>query len=635
MASPNDRWRGIAAPLSPRLRMRLAPCAVVGLYLVVGAAYAARVPPWEAPDEAWHLAYAEALAAGRLPAAGETYEHHQPPLYYLWPALGLRIAGLARVPRAPDNPRYPLATAVAQHPPGDPAGALVRWLRVFCGLLGALPIVLAWATARAAWAGRPRPAGPPLAAAIAVAAVPQYGFITHAISNDTLAAACGALAAYGLVAWAAGGAPRRAAGGAAAGLALGWLAKLNVMPVAAAVPLALFARWRRERGADPQALRTAAAGGAVVVTGWAVVAATTACLAPSVHADIVANVARRGIAAGDAVGGAADLARLVSGLATSLWARFGWLNVDLPWPLYAVPAVGLALAGMGLARVLRAPVIAAPGARGGPDPAALRVALAIVAVVFAAAVRNLFADPQPQGRFLFPGLSALGLLLAAGWHGLGDGHRARRGRGAGIVAIILLALLAASHVVALGWTLPRAYAPDAASAWRWDVRTMPALPTVAASLDAAAAGSDGRGIVQSFRAGCDGLRRAEVAVARAPGGGGGRIVAELDDERGRPLGRSATVLDAVPAAGAGPPAWVGVDVPPVADSAGRGYALSVAIAPPPDRTGDGAGSPPAPGHAPRLLFFGVPGADLYPDGALVVDGRAEPGDLALVTWCEP
>lgn len=632
MASPNERWRGIAAPAAPRLRMRLAPCVVVGLYLVVGAAYAARVPPWEAPDEAWHLAYAEALAAGRLPTAGETYEHHQPPSYYLWPALGLRIAGLARVPRAPDNPRYPLATAVAQHPPGDPAVALVRWLRVFCGLLGALPIVLAWATARAAWVGRPRPAGPPLAAAIAVSAVPQYGFITHAISNDTLAAGCGALAAYGLVAWAAGGAPRRAAGCAAAGLALGWLAKLNVLPVAAAVPLALFARWRRDRGADRHALRTAAAGGAVVVTGWAVVATTTACLAPSVHADIVANVARRGIAAGDAVGGAAELARLVAGLAMSLWARFGWLNVDLPWPLYAVPAAGLAVAGVGLARAFRARGAAAPGA----DRGAVLVALALVAAVLAAAVRNLFADPQPQGRFLFPGLSALGLLLAAGWHGLWGGNCARRGRGAGIVAMVGLTLLMASHVVALGWTLPRAYAPDPTSAWRWDVRTMPARPDVAASLDVAAAGSAGAGLVQSFRAGCDGLRRAEVAAARAPGSGdGGRIVADLVDARGRLLGRSATASARVPVAGAGPPAWVGVDVPPVAGSAGRAYALSVAIAPPPDRAGDGAGSPPAPGSAPRLLFFGVPDADLYPDGALVVDGRAAPGDLALVTWCEP
>ncbi len=658
VTSPIARRRAIPpASARPRLGRRLAPAAVVVLHLACGAGYAARVPAWEAPDEAWHLAYAEALAGGRLPRAVDTYEHHQPPLYYLWPALGLRIAGIARVPRAPDNPRYPLATAVALHPPGDPAAPTVRWLRAFSGLLGALPVVLAWAAARAAWR-RPRADGPALAAAIVVAGVPQYVFIAHAISNDTLAAGCGALATYGLVRWAAGGASRRAVACTTAGLALGWLAKLTVLPLAAAVPLAMALGLRRDRRrGDPAASRRAVGAGATVAGAMAAVVAATATLAPSVHAALVSNVARRGIAAGGVAVDQDAMARLVAGLVVSLWARFGWLNVDLPAPLYAVPAVGAGLAGVGLWRLSRAAGGETTGPAGGPDRAAVAVAAAIAAIAFAAAVRNLLADPQAQGRFMFPGLAALGLLAAAGWAVLRGGpqsgpRRAARGPAAGLAA------LAATHGAALGWTLPRAYAPNPVDAWVWDVRTMPAAPAIAAALEPDPGAVGTVGLTQTFRARRDGLRRAEVAVAGAPPGGRGALVATLADDRGRVLGRSSVAAAALPAVGEGPPAWIGVDVPPVADSAGRTFRLAVGVEGPARGSGaaaagplggsqgsgpDGASRPgagrsvsgDARGDRPALRFWGLPDEDRYPDGALVVAGRPAAGDLVLVTWCAP
>ena len=115
--------------------------------LAVGAAYVAAVPPWEAPDEPWHLAYAEALAAGRWPTTAETYEAHQPPLYYLGLAALLRALPEPALPRSPASPFFPLASAALLHPPADPAAAPLAALRTLSGLLTALVVALTWATA--------------------------------------------------------------------------------------------------------------------------------------------------------------------------------------------------------------------------------------------------------------------------------------------------------------------------------------------------------------------------------------------------------------------------------------------------------------------------------------------------------
>src|SRR3989442_8404486 len=82
---------------------------ILGAYLVVATLYAARVPPYNAPDEPAHANYVreiagrgalpvlrpgdwdadllERLKAARFPAGSDVsairYESHQPPLYYL------------------------------------------------------------------------------------------------------------------------------------------------------------------------------------------------------------------------------------------------------------------------------------------------------------------------------------------------------------------------------------------------------------------------------------------------------------------------------------------------------------------------------------------------------------------------
>lgn len=87
---------------------------ILCVYLVFATLHALWVPVGQtgyqnAPDEAAHVAYIRTLATGRLPdrslasldSTGRSYEWHQPPLYYAWAALfipagerGLRIASI-------------------------------------------------------------------------------------------------------------------------------------------------------------------------------------------------------------------------------------------------------------------------------------------------------------------------------------------------------------------------------------------------------------------------------------------------------------------------------------------------------------------------------------------------------------
>jgi dolichyl-phosphate-mannose--protein O-mannosyl transferase len=224
--------------MSSRLSRRAPVTLAVLGYLIVGVLYLEALPPWEAPDEPLHLAYAEALVAGRLPAAEETWEAHHPPLYYLLPALALRVAGVEAVARAPGNPRMPFATAAVWHAPDDPAIGILRLVRAFSSLIGSLAVVLAWAASREVFRGAVmRPA----LAACLVALLPQYLFITHSVSSDTLAAVVGALAVYVLVGWASGRLGDKTAASALAVVAvLGLYTKLNTLPVlAASLPIAL------------------------------------------------------------------------------------------------------------------------------------------------------------------------------------------------------------------------------------------------------------------------------------------------------------------------------------------------------------------------------------------------------------
>ncbi|MCC7018770.1 MAG: hypothetical protein IT332_03375 [Ardenticatenales bacterium] len=493
--------------MSSRVVRRLPIAAAILAYLLLGAAYARTVPPWEAPDEPWHAAYAVALADGRLPTADETYEHHHPPLAYAWYALGIRLAGIRALPLGDSNPRYPFAAAALSHPPGDPLVGRVAFIRTWGALLAVLTVPLTFAAARVAgWRG-----GAAAAPAVLVAVWPQFVFTGHTVSNDGLATAAGAVLLFGLVRavvarsdrsdmsygsygsywsyasaiWRSVGVRslRFAAGAAFVGAALAVATKLNaavLVPVVVGVGAIASVRHGRRRASGLAA--AAAAAAALAGAG-----AALACLA------LVAPTALRSLAAQVLVRSARSAAALPPAFAadtlTSFWARFGWANVDVP-PVLLDPVV--------LAAVLAAACLPLVARR---QRASVLAAAALAATAVAAFIVSALADPQPQGRLLLPALPAAALLLTAGWAALPVGRRR------GMAAAAALGVGLATHVGMLGVVLPRAYPPDPPTeVGATIVRHLPTGWRVVATV------TEGAPAVQAALARMDGLRRIEVPI---------------------------------------------------------------------------------------------------------------------------
>jgi len=551
-------------------------------YLLVGALYVESVPPWEAPDEPAHTTYAEVLAAGRLPTWRETYEAHQPPLYYLWPALAIRVLGIERVPRAPINPHYPFALYAYLHPPNDPGVPVLRIVRTFSGLLGTLVVALAWATARAA---RSRCGLLPVAAACVVGLLPQFVFIGHAVSNDTLAAALGGLVTYGIVRWAS--TPSRARSAAAVvGVALipAVLTKVNTLAMIPAVVATGAILVGLDRSRLRSALTTAAALSLVLIATGAL----TRLVLPSTWSSIASNVLTRGGGIRWELAHPLLLAREMVYLLWSLWARFGWFSFTYPLGITILAAL------VGLSSLRGLSVYAREA-----SPAERRslLATAVIALaLFLAAAKNLLVDPQSQGRLMFPALVAIGFLIAAGWlANTPPGHRGR-------LLVGLAAGLIAANIFATERLIPEKYVSAGVMPPPVDTRVVATPWLVAARLQ----GPHGRAR-QTFQPSGSGLSRIEVAVADISGEGSLRL--RLMSEDGSRLGQQAFPLELLSAH-----TWVGVDVRPVVDSADQQYTLEILVT-----GGDG-----------QVGLWGA-GEDVYPRGSLTIEGV--PGtDLMLLVF---
>jgi hypothetical protein len=188
--------------------------AILLLFISLGFWYSLAVPPFEAPDELFHYAFARHLAQGNpLPVQklGEEtlweQEGSQAPLYY-W-VVGRLTASIdqndfdqlrVRNPRAnigdplfPGNKNFMLYSA-APHPlvGSNLALHVGRW---FSLLLGALTLLCTYATARLVFPHAPHLA---LVTLLLAATLPQFTFISAALTNDTLITAASAAVVYWL-----------------------------------------------------------------------------------------------------------------------------------------------------------------------------------------------------------------------------------------------------------------------------------------------------------------------------------------------------------------------------------------------------------------------------------------------------
>lgn len=465
--SPTRRATEPQAP-SP-WRARLAAAALL-LFVVVGVWYSLVVPPFEAPDELFHYAFARHLAQGnplpiqspRVEAPWEQ-EGSQAPLYY-W-LVGRLTAPIdqddfealnVRNPRAnigdplfPGNKNFMLHSAVAR--PLQDSNLALHVGRWFSLLLGVVTLLFSYLTARIVF---PVSSWLPLVALLILATIPQFTFISAALNNDNLINAASAVVIFWLARLLS-----RAVRDEAPPAIWEWLVLGALLGVAALSKLqglglyllsalaGLFLAWRLHDWRLPLRALLPVALPAIAIAGWWYWRNHTLYGDWSGVGNLLANNGRR-----DDPLTLAGFWREFRGLRYSFWGLFGWFNILLPQWIYAaldsVTVLALAGLGIGAGRRLRWATLASPR----------RAAILLVAVWALLSLALLLywtiQATGSQGRLLFPGIGAFVILLVMG---LDFWLRRLSPRFATFVWALLPALLASASIYALTVLLPTSY----------------------------------------------------------------------------------------------------------------------------------------------------------------------------------
>jgi 4-amino-4-deoxy-L-arabinose transferase-like glycosyltransferase len=385
--------------------------AIVAVYVVIGALYAALTPAWQVPDEPAHYNYVRALAedgsfpvlepgdydqaynsrltsehfAPQLSIAPLEYEDHQPPLYYLLAAPVYRLFDGALLP-----------------------------LRLLSVLMGAGLLLVAFVTVRAVFPARPELA---LMAAAFIAFIPQHVAMTAGVENDVLAELLIGATLWALVIYVGGDGERGRPWPLGLLLAAVLLTKTTVYLVVGVAALAVAIRWRRERRTWKWALGQLVCmfvPAALLSAPWFIRNGLTyGWLDPlglARHDQVVVGQMRTSEYLA-LEGWAAYWERAWNFTFQSFWGQFGWMAVVLPTRLYQALLLFSVLLGSGFAWWLfdrRRPRLT-PTQRTG-----LTLFLVTAALTMLQYVGYNLTFVQHQGRYLFYALIPIGTAATLG-----------------------------------------------------------------------------------------------------------------------------------------------------------------------------------------------------------------------------
>ncbi len=396
---------------------------LLAVFVVLGVLYSVVNPIFEAPDEIQHFFYVVHVAEGEgLPRQDLTdtqalwdQEGSQPPLFYALAAPLIATLDLSGAPSLVwenehanlGNPLDPLNKNRVVHtereewPYRDAVLAihLVRWLSL---LLGAGTVLLTYLTVRELLPDRPTLA---LATAALTAFMPQFLFISSAVSNDNLVTFLATLTAYLLTrglrrphrwGWAL------LLGGALGLIALSKLSGLLLWPLVG-VTLAIQGV-RRHNLRRTFAELAVIFGVALALSSWWYVRNWL------LYRDVfglspMLDVVGRHL---QPVGWRALLSQF-QGLRISYWGLFGWFNLPLPDAAYRILDVFAVLSILGLFLGLLS------GRIRREERGYLWLPLAWIGLMLLGLARWTITTPGTQGRLMFPALWAINLLLMLGW----------------------------------------------------------------------------------------------------------------------------------------------------------------------------------------------------------------------------
>lgn len=401
---------------------------ILFFYLLLSIAYSVTQPLAEAPDEADHYAYIQYIGTHwQLPQGPTVTQGKHPPLYHglaaaltAWTGLDFEFlrSNPDAFPLGPDKPpNFFVHTTLESFPwrGGPLAMHLARLLSVG---LGAVTLWATWQLGNALFPYRPAIG---LLAALFLAALPGFHFISGAINNDNAAGAIGALILLTCVNWVNHGPSLRRATILGVLLGMGLLAKvgtLSLWPLAGLAALASI--WPQSWQAFPRRrnwyLFLAQTGlswgvGLLVASPWLI-------RNWRLYGDPLAwSLVRDTIDLRQQPLTLADLSWLLRGLHQYFWGRFGPVGqIRLPEAAYTTTAM--------LSLVLIAGMMVFVWRRQHWTPA--RVAnFAIIGAaplaVFVGLVRySAMALGTDQARLLWPALAAIAVWTALGVVGWGE-----------------------------------------------------------------------------------------------------------------------------------------------------------------------------------------------------------------------
>jgi len=427
---------------------------VLALYFSLTLIYSLAVPLWETPDEPSHYLSVRRFSDGcnfkPPPAPGEVnsvwtegylfslYQRSQPPLYYLLSAPVMKILALRVLPLGAGM-EFPAVRpeffeggnlfihqreSIWEIPSPD---IRVHLLRLFSVFLGGITIFLIYRIARAVFPNDPTVA---LSSGVFAAAIPQFNFISGAIGNDSLAALMGAATLLFLVRLV----DKENRPGPLDFIFLGvliLLALLTKFNLIFLIPLSLIVIVIK--AGDAGSWKAGARGSVLMFSPLIIGLASALILFPD---DLMIKsrvMFWRLFRTTPALIKTDHLQWMVKDIYRSFWAKFGWMSIRVGWGLYLAWGL-ICLAGVvGWGRV----IISRKGLEDGWKRKAGILAAAIVLLLIGVIKNNLLVR-QSQGRFLFPVLGAIAVLLSYGLLNL-FGYNARK-RAALIYAVIFIVL---------------------------------------------------------------------------------------------------------------------------------------------------------------------------------------------------
>jgi hypothetical protein len=418
---------------------------VLALALVHGCLYAAITPPWQAPDENVHYEYLRGLVQTRTvfpllvnrPVAVVQQVMESARLYRWWE--------LVRLPTPPQTPlastqsvfaarggwslyyrlSFPLYAIVSAWP----LASQLYMLRLYSVGLQCLTVWLTYKLAQLIFHESADPSAwlLPVAAAFFVAILPQYTFISSSYNDDNLVPPLVAAGLYAILRGWSNQADYRWLGLASALTVLAALTKRTAVSQVVLMGLCLLAYavvWLRSASVGKRAL------GALVVIGSALggLAPVFLMFNPSRMPARLAILLQLGSATWPILAGyAREPMRLLQidwmgpllFLSISFWGWFGWLKAPLGTHLMEIlrRVTLLLMVGCGLAWVRLALASRKQARFRFQADALLLLGLGLVLCVVALAAQFLIAPLvyALNGRYLFPFISAIGILAVWGW----------------------------------------------------------------------------------------------------------------------------------------------------------------------------------------------------------------------------